>query len=70
MTSFCGRTAAEIAVAEGIETALSFQQETNIPTRAAISAPGMKAIMLPPEVRAVVIAADNGAAGEEAAAGR
>jgi hypothetical protein len=50
--------AAKLAVSEGIETGLSFMQATGIPTWAALSTSGMKALVLPQEVREVVIAAD------------
>jgi hypothetical protein len=48
----------KIAVSEGIETGLSFMQATGIPTWAALSAAGVQALPLPPEVREVLIAAD------------
>lgn len=57
----------ELAIAEGIETALSYQQMTGQPTWAALSAAGIKALRLPEIVRRVVIAADRGEAGERAA---
>jgi putative DNA primase/helicase len=47
--------AAEIAVAEGIETALSFMQATGIPTWAALSTSGMQAIVLPPPPTATTV---------------
>jgi putative DNA primase/helicase len=56
-----------IAVSEGIESGLSFMQATEIPTWAALSANGMKKLLLPPEVREVVIAADADETGLEAA---
>jgi putative DNA primase/helicase len=59
--------APKLAIAEGIETALSFMQATGIPTWAALSTSGVKAVILPDIVREVVIAADRGKAGEEAA---
>jgi putative DNA primase/helicase len=62
-----------LAVAEGIETALSFMQATGIATWAALSASGIRNLILPPLVRDVVIAADNdptGLAAAYAAAGR
>jgi len=57
----------KIAVSEGIETGLSFQQATGIPTWAALSAGGMKKLLLPRDVQEVVIAADADATGLEAA---
>ena len=48
-----------LAVAEGIETALSFMQATGIPTWSALSAGGIRSLILPPSVRDVIIAADN-----------
>jgi hypothetical protein len=47
-----------LAVAEGIETALSFMQATAVPTWAALSAGGIRNLILPEIVREVVIAAD------------
>ena len=60
-------TAETLAIAEGIETALSVQQATGIPTWAALSTSGLKALVLPPEVREVVIFADADKTGEKAA---
>jgi phage/plasmid primase-like uncharacterized protein len=59
-----------MAVAEGIETALSVQQATGTPTWAALSAPGIEALILPPLPLAaeVTIAADNDASGRGQAA--
>lgn len=48
-----------LAVAEGIETALSVASASAIPTWAALSAGGIKSLILPPEARTVLIAADN-----------
>jgi hypothetical protein len=47
-----------LAVAEGIETALSFMEAAGIPTWAALSAGGIRNLILPEIVREVVIAAD------------
>ncbi len=47
-----------LAIAEGIETALSYMQATSMPTWAALSARGMRALVLPENVLEVVIAAD------------
>jgi hypothetical protein len=59
--------ASKMAVAEGIETGLSFMQATGIPTWAALSAGGLQALLLPPEVREVLIAADPDLVGRTAA---
>jgi phage/plasmid primase-like uncharacterized protein len=50
----------KLAISEGIETGLSVQQATGIPTWAAISAGGMRQLILPPLPLAseIVIAAD------------
>jgi hypothetical protein len=47
-----------LAVAEGIETSLSYMQLTGTPTWAALSAGGMRSLILPENVVEVVIAAD------------
>ncbi|MNY43919.1 hypothetical protein D3C86_1789040 [compost metagenome] len=52
-----------LAVAEGIETAVAFHLLTGLPTWAAVSAGGLEAIAIPPEVEEVVIAADHDASG-------
>lgn len=59
----------QLAVAEGIETALSIMDATGIPTWAGISAGGIKALILPslPLASEVVIAADNDPPGIQAA---
>jgi hypothetical protein len=58
-----------MAVGEGIETCLTFQQETGISTWVALSAPGLRVVALPPLPIAatVYIVADNDDAGEAAA---
>jgi putative DNA primase/helicase len=58
-----------LAVTEGIETGLSVQQATGTPAWAALSAPGIKALVLPSSVETVVIYADHDAnrVGEHAA---
>ena len=63
------RAEAEMAVGEGIETALSYMQMTGIPTWAAICAGGLRVAVLPPlPVAATVhILVDLDVAGEEAA---
>ena len=62
-----------LAVAEGIETGLSYQQTTDIPTWAALSAGGIRNLVLPDIVEEVVVAADPDPVGmmaARAAAGR
>lgn len=61
------RIGADLAVAEGIETALSVMQLTGLPTVAALSAPGMRAFRWPPQIRTLWIAADNDSVGLDAA---
>jgi putative DNA primase/helicase len=56
-----------VVVSEGIETGLSVQQATGIPTLAALSAAGMQALQLPSSVQEVVIAADPDPVGLKAA---
>ena len=43
---------------EGIETGLSYMEATGTPTWAALSASGIRALILPEHVRTVVIACD------------
>ena len=57
-----------LALAEGIETALSAYALHFIPTWATLSAKRLSQIRIPPHIRRVVIFADKGPAGEEAAA--
>jgi DNA primase len=57
----------ELVLAEGIETALSVLQATGKPVWACLSTSGLKAVILPPEVNTVIIAADGDEAGEKAA---
>jgi putative DNA primase/helicase len=59
----------ELAIGEGIETCLSFQRATGVPTWAALSTSGMIAIVLPPLplVATVYLLVDLDPAGEEAA---
>src|ERR1700722_19770697 len=69
LASHLGTPKNEIAVAEGLETALSVQLATGIPTWAAISAGGLRRLILPPAPNAglVTIAADADVVGIEAA---
>jgi hypothetical protein len=59
----------ELAIGEGIETSLSFQRATGVPTWAALSTSGMLAIVLPPLPIAatVYLLVDMDPAGEAAA---
>ena len=59
--------AEHIAVAEGIETALSVAQLSGIPCWAALSAGGIQALELPPVVRSISIASDRDETGHHAA---
>jgi hypothetical protein len=61
------RPAERIYVAEGIETALSIQQATGIPTWAALSARNLPHLELPESIHEVTIAADPDDTGEAAA---
>ncbi|MDR3404766.1 MAG: toprim domain-containing protein [Chthoniobacter sp.] len=70
-----GNVGEELAISEGIETGLSFQLASGIPTWAALSTGGMRALLLPPMPLAsfVTIAADadeQGLSAAEAAASR
>jgi hypothetical protein len=57
----------KVAISEGIESGLSVMQETGEPVWAALSAPGVAALVLPPSVSHVTIYADNDPAGIAAA---
>lgn len=48
-----------LAIGEGIETTLSVMQAGGLPGWAALSAGGIRSLVLPPEARMVVICADN-----------
>jgi putative DNA primase/helicase len=56
-----------LALAEGIETALAVRETTGWPVWATIAAPFMKELVLPHEVREILISADHDRAGLEAA---
>jgi putative DNA primase/helicase len=56
-----------LAIGEGIETSISVLQSTNIPVWATLSTSGMRSVILPPQVRKVIICPDGDAAGEKAA---
>jgi hypothetical protein len=53
----------ELVVGEGIESTLSVAVACSLPAWAALSATGIKNLILPPEATDVVIAADNDASG-------
>jgi hypothetical protein len=57
----------ELIVGEGIETTISAMQIFDLPGWAALSTSGVAGLDLPPEIRRVVIAVDNDAAGRDAA---
>lgn len=56
-------TSGKLAIAEGIETALAFNIATQLPIWAGMSAGGMERIILPPDVKEIIIASDNDASG-------
>jgi putative DNA primase/helicase len=56
-----------LMVGEGIETCLAAIQATGRPAWAALSTSGLRALVLPPRIRDVVILADGDDAGEAAA---
>jgi putative DNA primase/helicase len=60
----------ELAVAEGVETALAFRQMTGTPTWAALSAGGLRNFTPPPGLTRLIIAADSDDPGEGLAAAR
>ena len=62
-----GPAGPKVAVAEGIETALSVQQAAGLTTWAALSTSGIRSLVLPPQVREVVLCPDADDAGERAA---
>jgi len=47
-----------VAVSEGIESGLSYQEATGTPTWAALSASGIRLLILPEQIRNVIIACD------------
>jgi len=57
----------QLAVAEGIETALAVRQVTGRPAWAALSAHAVASVELPPQAHDVLIAADHDQAGLDAA---
>ena len=64
-----GKTDEVLALAEGIETAIAYTQETNITCWASISANNMKSFISPEQVSHLIIVADNDESftGQEAA---
>ena len=59
-----------LAVAEGVETALAFHKLTGTPTWAATSAGGLRSFVPPPGIKRLIIAADSDDRGEGLAAAR
>ena len=57
------RANGRLAVSEGIETGLSILQATGIPTWAALSATNMANVILPPDIRDVILGPDGDEAG-------
>ena len=57
----------ELVLSEGIESGLSVQQTINKPVWATLSISGLRSVILPPEVKTVIIAADADEPGEKAA---
>jgi hypothetical protein len=57
-----------VAITEGIETALSLMQLTNVPAWASLSTSGMRGVVIPEQIRRVLIGADNDANGAGLAA--
>jgi DNA primase len=57
-----------LAIAEGVETALSFYDLFRIPCWAALGTSNLQAFVPPPEVKHVFIAVDGDRSGYEAAA--
>ena len=62
-----GPVSDRLMIAEGIETALSAMQATGQAAWAAMSAPALRSLDLPPVVREVIVLADGDDAGESAA---
>jgi hypothetical protein len=59
--------AATLMIGEGVETCLSAMQATGLGAWSALGASGLAALVLPPEVREVIVLADNDKAGLDAA---
>ena len=60
-------TGPELVLSEGLETGLSVQKATGLPIWATLSTSGLCSVILPPEVRTVIITADGDEPGEKAA---
>jgi putative DNA primase/helicase len=58
-----GPVSETLIICEGVETGLSILQATSASVWAALSTSGLKRIALPPEVRTVIVAADNDVSG-------
>jgi putative DNA primase/helicase len=56
-----------LVIGEGVESAISLGLSLNAPAWAALSANGLRGLILPPEANVITIAADNDAAGKKAA---
>lgn len=63
-------TAETMMIGEGLETCLAAMQACALPAWAALSTSGLRALVLPPIVREIMILADNDANGAGAAAAR
>jgi phage/plasmid primase-like uncharacterized protein len=64
-----GHPTTQLAVAEGIETALSVQQALGVPAWAALSTAGLTSLVLPTSISKIVLAVDHDPAGIKAADG-
>ena len=53
----------ELGLAEGVETGLSFVELFDLPCWSAVYAGGLRSLVLPPDVRRIIIAADNDVSG-------
>jgi hypothetical protein len=64
-----GPVGPKLYITEGIEDALSIMQVMNdgVPAWATLGTSGMRNLVLPPEIQEIIICADNGADGEQAA---
>ncbi|MCH8146927.1 MAG: toprim domain-containing protein [Planctomycetes bacterium] len=62
-----GLAGRELAICEGIESALSFQQATQLTAWAALSVSGVRSLVLPEEISAVVLGPDGDDPGDGAA---
>ncbi|HZZ21076.1 MAG TPA: toprim domain-containing protein [Roseiarcus sp.] len=53
----------ELILCEGVETGLAAAELFNLPSWSAVYAGGLRSVALPPDVRRIIIAADNDASG-------